>query len=330
MSLIADALQPSIIRELIATSGRPKSITVPDIIISPLSGYTLAFDRGLRSIDIDFGFADTLVDAWAADLGRLSSASFQTISLVSAQVSERDNVAWCLVKLYYAAFYAGHAFMRVFGEGGSYFDGQHVAQLNRVAVALGTPSPFTIDRGLYHCALQPNPSVLKCARIRSRSSAAHEAFWEMFGRTLDGLATNVLRGPLIRSEAQAVFKQLDDLKNILNRKPNCGWLSFVRNEVQYRQRFDVWFPKQMRAATRTTLKGLANEWSRDPMDIDLQARGTGLLGEFVTCCALMVALCHAMVLRLTELSSAGMRSFTRFGPIAFLNDIRPRSAAAPN
>lgn len=78
---------------------------------------------------------------------------------------------------------------------------------------------------------------------------------------------------------------------------------------------------------RQSLSRLISEWQRDPMEIDLDMRRLGLLGDFVAACIFIVALCNTMLARIAERSTAGPRSFVHLGPMAFVNDIEARSNA---
>jgi hypothetical protein len=114
MSLVADALQPFIVRELASLAGRTQVTTLTDIIIAETAAYDLFFDDAEQSITMDFREPKTVIDAFAADCCRFSFAAFQTISQVSVEIMQRDSVAWSLIKVYYSAFYAGHALIRIF------------------------------------------------------------------------------------------------------------------------------------------------------------------------------------------------------------------------
>jgi hypothetical protein len=301
-------------------------MTLADVITSPTAGYDLTFDDTDQSVAVDFRESNVITAALAADCSRFSSASFQTVSLAATEFLQRDNSAWSLVKLYYLAFYAGHTLIRLFGEGCSYFDRPHVARLAELGDAFGLARSFRLDSGLYRCVLEQNSTVLKCTRARGTVGGAHEAFWGIFGMRLRAISEAVLRGTLAAADAQAAFAQLDTLSDIIRRRVGFSWLSVVRNDVQYRHQFGVWFPNQLKAGDRRVLSRLATEWQRDPMQIDLDVRRVGLLGEFVSCCIFIVALCHTMLCRIADRSSAGGKSFVRIGPMAFINDIRPRAA----
>ncbi len=325
MSLLADALQPFLVRQLAAIRGRMDFMSLADVITSSTVGYDLSFDDADQSITVDFREPNYLTTALAADSCRFAASSFQTISLAAAEMMERDSVAWSLVKLYYSAFYAGHALTRLFGEGCSYFDRSHIVRLTEIADILGLQRSFAIESGLYRCTLNQTSTALKCVRARAGSGGAHEAFWAIFGMRVRAISEAVLEGGLTRADAQAAFAKLDSFSDIIRRRTGFSWLSGMRNDVQYRHQFGVWFPAQLRMPDRRFLSGLARDWQRDPMQIDLNVGRVDPLGEFVACCIFVVALCYAMLERIAERSTAGAKSFVLLGPMAFVNDIGARA-----
>jgi hypothetical protein len=67
MSLVADALQPFIVKELISLAGRTQALTLADIIISEAAAYDLFFDDSDQSITMDFREPNFVVGAFAYD-----------------------------------------------------------------------------------------------------------------------------------------------------------------------------------------------------------------------------------------------------------------------
>jgi hypothetical protein len=240
-------------------------------------------------------------------------------------MDNRDTFAWALVKLYYSAFYAGHALIRTLGEGCSFFYKSHTDRVAIIADASGILPPFRIDAGLYHCVLSPNASAVSYVKAASTSGGTHEAFWLIFGKKLKSTANAILTGPLPSADAQTVYAQIDQMLQIINRKAGYSWLSGVRNDSQYRLQHHVWFPETLRAQVRRDLGRVAAQWKRDPMAIDLSNQRLGLLGDFSLACAFIVALSREVFCQIGERSSRGTRSFARTGPMAFLNDIGIRS-----
>ncbi len=315
MSLMADALQPLMIQGILGIAGRLKLMSLPDAIISPRAAYDLDFDNVDRAILLDFRDASLIVTATASDCCRLSGSAFQTVSSVALEdVFEKKTLPWEIIKLYYSAFYAGHTVIRLLGEGCSFLDTRHISRIDEFAQAIGKAPGFKLEAGLYRCALDSSATKLKFARI---GGGTHESFWNVFGDRLNAATTGVLQGPLVPSDAQAVFAQLDSFGQLIGRHGSYRWLSSLRNDLQYRHFHDVWFPSSIGRQDRGTLRRLASQWKADPMSLDLNAMRFGVLGEFIVACAFIVALCRVMVTRIAE-RSPSKRSFLHYGPMEFM------------
>jgi hypothetical protein len=319
--LAADAFQPFVVRGLSPVK-RPRLVaSLSDVVISTNVGYDLSVIDSSQSIVLDFREPTFIAEALAADCTRFSCAAFQTASEINDDLGTRDRLAWGLLKLYYAAFYAGHATLRALGEGCTYFNKPHITRLVKMAEALSLAPGFGIESGLYHCILTQNDTAISCVRSRGKTGGAHEAFWNIFGTKLKAIGDGVLGGPLPRADAQAVFSQIDQLLRVLSKSAGYGWLSFVRNDIQYRLQHGVWYPEIMRSQSRDRLRGLAKQWTRDPMAIDLQSPRSDTLGDFTVSCAFVLSLCRDILRRIAERSTVGAQSFVKVGPISFLNDI---------
>ena len=79
-------------------------------------GFDLDFDNINKSICFDFRDARDIVGSVASDISRLASASFQTIRSIPNEFTEKEAIPWAVIRTYYAAFYAGQALIRLFGE----------------------------------------------------------------------------------------------------------------------------------------------------------------------------------------------------------------------
>jgi hypothetical protein len=322
MPLAAAAFQPFIVPQLIGIGTGGETMTLSDLVMVKSAGYALTVTIGQKKrLALDFRESNTISAALASDCGRFSCAAFQSVSNISNELENRDSFAWSFVKLYYAAFYAGHALIRVLGEGCSYFYKPHTDRLATVADAQGIDPPLRIDSGLYHCVLGPGASVATFARAAAVSGGTHEAFWFIFGSKMKAISESILLGPLPRSDGQAIFAQVDQMINIISRKTGYSWLSVVRNDLQYRLQHGAWYPERVRSQIRSNLARAAGQWTRDPMSIDMANQRLGLRGDFVLTCSFIVSLCREIFGHIADRSSEGRRSFARTGPLAFLNDI---------
>lgn len=325
MSLVVNALQPLMVRGLTTVEGRPSGLTLADLLGKQnTSGYDLSFDEHAELIIADFRGAKIVVDSLASDSARLAGAAFESIAHVADLMQEKGQLAWALIRIYYAAFYAGHAMIRMLGESCSYFDRTHILRISALADAVGNRPRFKLDAGVYHCLLSPDGAVISCRNVRGGSGGAHESFWNIFGTRLSAVSEAVLRGALNAHEGHLVFARIDALVRSIRRHgvPFHSWLSMMRNEVQYRHKFGVWFPCKIKRHDRERLGRLANQWTRDPMAVDIGAVHFGSLGEFVVTCAFIVALCRALWMRVAERSTRTVRSIATLGPIACLKQAR--------
>lgn len=320
MPLAAAAFQPFVVPQLIGVGRGSETTSLADLVTMKSAGYDLSV-APKKGVTLDFRDSTAVTSVLASDCGRFSCAAFQSVATIAQDMEDRDAFAWGLVRLYYAAFYAGHALIRTMGEGCSFFYKVHTDRIAIVADATGIEPPFRIDSGLYHCVLESGASAATFIRAASVSGGTHEAFWLVFGNKMKVISEAVLKGPLPRADAQSVFAQIDQMLQILGRKGSYSWLSGVRNDLQYRLLHQAWYPERLRPQFRSGLARAVGQWTRDPMLIDMANQRWGLHGDFALTCTFIVALCREIFVQIGNRSSEGRRSFARTGPIAFLNEI---------
>lgn len=319
MSLLAVGLQPQFAYGLHAVSGQIKRVSIADLLVSRTAAYSLTCNAASQSINFDFRSPTDILGAVASDCNRLATACFQTAKGLDELFLNKDDMPWSLVKLYYASFYAGHFILRALGQSCSFLDARHAARVNQYATAAGINIPFRFDAGLYNIELSPRATMFLCTKLQSQSS--HDAFWSLFSIRWRQIAQAVLRGPLVPEEAQAIFAQIDAFDRLMLRQRSYSWLSTFRNDIQYRQKFDVWHPSGVTKRDREAIARLAGLWKLDPMSIDLSPTRLGTISDFVLCCCFMISVCRAVVTRLVALEKLTNRSFARYGPLLYLNGV---------
>jgi hypothetical protein len=301
MSLVADALQPFLVTGLTSLQGRPSGLSLVDLIgKQDRFGFDLDFDNSNESIVTDFRDPSPVLDSVASDSSRFASAAFQTMESIPEAISGKDEIAWSIIRSYYAAFYAGHSITRLFGESCSYFDRSHMARISRLASAYGKTPNFNLHASVYRCNLDVSARCITSKSLRNSQGGAHETFWNIFGLRMSQIGEDILKGPLSQLESQSVFSKLYNLQNSIgsNGAPFHSWLSVMRNDIQYRHRYGVWLPCKVRRQDRERLGRLIGQWKRDPMDIDVGMSQGGPLGEFAVACAFIVALCRSLLNRI--------------------------------
>jgi len=311
MSLAADALQAQVVRGLMSFGGRVPNMTLSEVLTTTNAGYDLAF--GSQTVFIDFRQPEFLVGVVAGEYSRFALAALQTLKAIPDEMTDKGSLPWSLIKLYYSAFYAAHALIRLFGQSCSHFNKKQVTQITDFGISTGNPPPFVIKAGLYHCVINASASGWQATGM---DGSSHETFWKVFRDWIEQSQRTMSRAVVTLSptELQEVILKLETLKEIIK----ANRLSIVRNSLQYRHEYGVWFPIKLSKRDMQALARLASRWNGDPMKIDLRVANTGALGEFVLGCTFIVSLCRTMLKRVAERSTAGKKSFVHFGPLDVL------------
>ena len=220
-SLFAEAIFPHISPALLKLQVPSDIEGLADLFsITSRAGYIVRFDNGLRETSVDFYDRKIIDEAFAADIARFCTSSFQSICSASADLTNTELVPWSLIRSYYAAFYSGHAIIRMLGESCTYLQQSQVSRITTVANAMGAFANFRLERGVYHFSLKPLGSALTFKKAGGTNAGSHEVFWKIFLTYLRNIQGSVLQGPLTPTENSAVFLSLNDLTSSLN---NESW-----------------------------------------------------------------------------------------------------------
>ena len=266
--MIASALQYHTVSGFAGLGGKVEATSFSDLTIAQGSSFNLSFDNKKDVIIADFRESQKILTALGSDFCRFSNSAFQSIMPISDEIVEKDKLAWSMVKLYYSAFYAGHSIIRALGESCSFLDGTHVRRFNALATAMGTPPMFSIKAGLYQCSVDSSTTIVNYVKAGGAVGGTHEAFWAIFEKEIRKLSPKILSSSMERTEALQVVERLYEFEQLLKgiNPVSHGALCLVRNELQYKHGFGVWFPTRVRKDTRKRFGRLVTQWLRDPMD----------------------------------------------------------------
>ncbi|MDF0498102.1 hypothetical protein [Bradyrhizobium yuanmingense] len=319
MSIIADALQPFIPNSVLNASGPIEKTAASDMLILGRAGYNVTYNPD-DSFLLDFQVADPIIHALSCDCSRFTCAAFQSLGAFSAEQCSKISLPWDLIKLYYAAFYAGHAILRFIGQSCSYLSDSHVRRINALLSATAPAPAPAIAVGLYHGRVAANSTQLHLRKVGARFGGSHEDFWRVFALSMQEVSQGILTGPLAEADAQQVFAKLDELVGLLRHRGAYGRMSTIRNELQYRHGYEGWLPSSMPKSHQAELINLGCQWRLDPMGVRLSSGRLGDLGEFASVCAFLVGLCRLLVQRVAERSAARSRSFLRVSALRMIQD----------
>ena len=317
MSVLIDALRPHVIPALYRVLGPRVDGLATAIESRP---YTpLAAPAGRVSLSFQDPFE--IAAHYAADVGRFASASFETMLVVDRAIGNELGAGWCVVQLYYAAFYAAHAILRMFGCSCSFLSAATTSRLTRILGVIGLNPTPALTGGLYGCSLA-GPDVTLIALGSGASGGSHELFWRRFVQELDALAPLVLAGPLPTLDAQDAAARLLDLRNTLVAgAAQPDWLTRLRNEVQYRHVQRLWYPSRLGVRERRQFVELVQRWDADdPRHVYPRAAGSGDLPEFASACTFLTAVCRGLVLDIAARTSRRSRSFVDYSAAKLLRE----------
>lgn len=326
MAILEDSIRPFWVPGLNDISGN---------VVKGLGGWIRDEDFQIYSAVQADSFALTVSDsrpvltAFAADVNRLATASLESAVSVGRTEALPRSTAWTIIKSYYSAFFAAHSILRILGTSVSRLDGNHVSSVNKIARIFGAISqPAT--RGLYVCSFDSGKKALSCTKLNPGAAGVHEAFWLFFKTSLRQLSSDLLISATgTPANNQIASAKLSELSDNLSGDPAKGgsWLSFMRNEVNYNQRWGTWFPYEGYQPTHhDRIHHSPINWSEDPLSIDLTSyQGRDLL-RFQQTCHFLIALCRTLAVDMSKRCSTGT-SFQAYGPLAILNLLGQKRSA---
>src|SRR5579863_10095121 len=190
---------------------------------------------------LEVGEPSRLIEAFAADVNRPALASIETINQISRSDLLPKSAAWLVIKSYYASYFAAHAIMRMLGTSFAHITKQEINSINKVAELYGKESALA-NAGYFLCRCEAGGNKLTCER-EIATGANHEMFWIAFVKRLRNLSDELLKSKIgSAGNNQFASTRLTELCDSLCRAPSVkgSWLSHMRNEVNYKQRLQVW------------------------------------------------------------------------------------------
>jgi len=324
MPYVADALRPLWLPTINAVTTTPSSTLADWLNKGEYFMHTpVAAKTSFRVVAKD---RTELLKAFAYDLDRLAAAAFESLFLAQQSEILPRSTGWPFIKSYYSAFFAAHALMRLWGTSCTLIEDGVANTITTVAKLYGNDNGFSVSSGTYRCDFDFHKGELICNQI-SGGGGSHEAVWNVFVERLRGANSLVLRGG-ISQNTHPVWAKLDALAEALTQgRTYAGWLSGMRNRVNYKHSLGSWFPYVDSCRHDRTLFGRNRLWLADPLDISVEKQGDADIVFAQRVCQFITALCRIEVLDLLSRCPAG-RSFCDGGSIALLRQASPRPARA--
>jgi hypothetical protein len=265
--------------------------------------------------------AERLLCAFAGDVSRMASASFESIEGIAPSRSLPRSTAWLVIRTYYAAFFAAHALLRMLGTSVTQFDAPQLGSVHEVADAYSMKHGIALSRGQYVCRFDAASSELRCRRVDG--DRAHAGLWRVLLEELRRISADLLSTNVSSVAVQSVAAQMDTLATCLSRgglDATGAWLSSIRNMTNYQHEFGAWYPYSDRPRYYERLYDIAAKWKQDPGRITLWTQPGRDLQRFVESCVLIVSLCRDSCAEMSRRCPGG-RSFHEMSSLALLRHL---------
>ena len=168
---------------------------------------------------MQFASLDQVVPFFAATSNRTLSGCFESIGSVEEVRRSPRSVAWLLVKLYYAAFFAAHGHMRSCGISCANVDALDAVRIYDAAKLYGVAGANSkINSGQYLLKLDPITPTLSFSAVTANGS--HEALWRTYKEFIDQILVALQHVVPIQVQRDHVAHQLTQLLSVLCLNPS--------------------------------------------------------------------------------------------------------------
>lgn len=271
--------------------------------------------------------SESFLAALAAEVNRTGIAACETIRHNTKNSLLPKSTAWVAIKSYYAAFFAAHAVLRMFGQGFITLDQVQVNSINKIGRLYGL-SHEDVSAGNFVFSFSGDTKEIRWDRVDSSTGGVHEKFWGYFKLRIEALSTELLKTKVgIQADNQQISLRLSELvANLCFQSCAKGtWLSVVRNKVNYRHQFGAWYPYRAEESWGAIDERTTEHWMLDPMKIELTTHTDKNLHRFQETCNFIIASCRVLADDMASRCAAG-KSFHNYGWLAIMRFTAQRKA----
>jgi hypothetical protein len=208
---------------------------------------------------------DLLHAALANDCNRFSQAAIESMWCIGKVEKLPKSTAWAAVQMYYSAFFAVHAILRIFGRACTQLDSGHVDKVYKIADATRMAGGVScIESGFY-------VSVIKnhCVEYKKLKDS-HADTWLSFSNLLSWIVDNIDKTVGLGKHKSDLIDLISNLKIAMSQSGAAkgNWPSQVRNKINYQHSHGVWYPYKNALHDHDAI--LRNsEWLKEPRAFDL-------------------------------------------------------------
>lgn len=221
----------------------------------------------------------TLKEIIANEIVRFSSASAESLTGILQNPIFPKSAGWDIVRMYYAAYYASHSLMRLFGFVCTRIEDIHRININEMARSVGIQEQITsgiffgdIDKfGNLNLELHSNSNV-------------HQTFWKVFHHFLGEVGKKIellkMNNQFPVSDIELVSSYFSKMQSSFAKDP--GWLSTIRNNTNYKLDYGLWHPYIDSKLTHKKIKGDIKKFQVNSQ-LNIQICNVHDLDDFLKC-----------------------------------------------
>lgn len=208
-----------------------------------------------KKLTADIYVTDPLPDHFTSEIIKLSIAALSSSIHIENNVADNRSSAWQLVRYYYAAYYAANALMRLSGHACTNLDAMECTSINTVAALYGAGGNTDKDKlsgGVFH--LKVNEGAAPSFTLKSApGKGVHVQLWLVFLDYIKDLKSRIKLGPALKADITKAIREIELLEHEFQREGG-GWLSEIRNAVNYRFEHSAWYPYTPSNVNRAELR----------------------------------------------------------------------------
>ena len=261
-----------------------------------------------------------LTGAIASEISRFSCAAYESLLDAANPSADVRALGWPIVRHYYATFYCAHALLRIAGISVTYVSSEVTTILNHLGGQYLGVSP-QMSSGLYQLVRHAvTPNVVVLSKVGSGAGGSHVDMWKLFLAFLVDTENSILQ---THGQIPDAIKTVDvstKLRAILclQNKASGSWPSTVRNAVNYRHDYGIWYPYTRKAQSCLDLSARMKRWHPDdPKGFDIGASREHL-ADFADACNVVTQLLTASLRDIARRSPKSGKSFVDHQPFKLL------------
>jgi len=233
------------------------------LLAQPLSSNSnsRATDFKLRVNYIDYYYASL-----ANDCNRFSQAAIETMWSVGEVPRLPKSAGWATIKMYYSAFFAAHAILRLYGRSCTQLSAEHVEKVHEIATATNYAGNATnIESGFYSSSFSTNEVGFR--KIKDSHADTWASFYDLLSWIIQEIGSTTGRG-IHKADAMTL---LENIKSGITQSgaTRGNWMSQIRNKINYQHSNGVWHP-YVGVLHDNVMMSKNSEWLKGPTRFEIR------------------------------------------------------------